>query len=167
MTVKMYAIVAAVSGAVCLAAGLAIGQWRVERVQAAHAQREAAQTEAQLARVIAANRRGDDLTMRLAQEREESKKKTEDLKNELARVTRSRHCLHSDSLRVLERAPGLRVSAPTGGALAADAGHVATDTDIGQWALDVGTQYTECARRLDALIDWHRAEDGASVGGAK
>lgn len=40
-----------------------------------------------------------------------------------------------------------------------DAEPYATDTDLARWALDAGRQYDECARRLDALIDWHEPPD--------
>lgn len=158
MTVKMYAIVAAVSGVICLAAGLAIGQWRVERIEAAHAAETAALREAQIARVLAAHRRGDVLTDALARAHEEAAQKTEELQHALARETAGRDCLAGNALRLLDHAPGLRVSAPTGGAVATDAGHVATDTDLAQWAARAGGQYAECARRLDALIRWHDME---------
>ena len=155
-------LAAIVSGAVCLAAGLAIGQWRVERIEAAHAAETAALREAQIARVLEAHRRGDVLTDALARAREEAAQKTEELHHALARETAGRDCLAGNALRLLDHAPGLRVSAPTGGALATDARITATDTDISQWAARAGGQYAECARRLDALIEWHRVEGDAS-----
>lgn len=156
--IRMYAIVAAVSGTVCLTAGLAIGQWRVERVEAAAARETAALREAQIARVLEAHRRGDVLTDALARAREEAAQKTEELHHALARETAGRDCLAGNALRLLDHAPGLRVSAPTGGALAADARITATDTNLAQWAARAGGQYAECVRRLDALIRWHDME---------
>ena len=155
-------LAAIVSGVICLAAGLAVGQWRVERVEAAHAAETAALREAQIARVLEAHRRGDVLTNALARAREEAAQKTEELHHALARETAGRDCLAGNALRLLDHAPGLRVSAPTGGAVATDAARVATDTDISQWAARAGGQYAECARRLDALIEWHDPHAHAS-----
>jgi hypothetical protein len=33
----------------------------------------------------------------------------------------------------------------------------ATDTQVGDWAIDAAAQYQVCRTRLDALIDWHAA----------
>ena len=152
-------LAAIVSGVICLAAGLAIGQWRVERVQAAYARETAALREAQIARVLEAHRRGDMLTDALARAREDAAQKTEELHHALARETAGRDCLAGNALRLLNNAPGLRVSAPTGVAAATDAAITATDTDLARWATRAGEQYAECQRRLDALIRWH-AETG-------
>lgn len=38
---------------------------------------------------------------------------------------------------------------------AADDGPAASDADVARWANAAYRQYAECARRLDALIDWH------------
>lgn len=46
---------------------------------------------------------------------------------------------------------------PAGRADAADAATAASDTQVAQWAGSAIHQYAECARRLDALIQFNEA----------
>lgn len=135
----------------------------------------------------AAQARGDALTEKLMAASRAAELLRGEIHEQIELVTQGRACLDAAALRVLDRAPGIaapaRVPASTGRAAAAggadaaadtaqpradgarqrahDArggGPIATDTDLARWALDAGRQYDECARRLDALIDWHASD---------
>ena len=134
-------------------------QYQALQNEAAEAARARDAARSQLIAYEAARARADRLTTELAEAREAARQKTEELQDALQRETAGRECLRGNALRLLNNAPGLRVSAPTGGAVAADAARVATDTDLARWATRAGEQYAECQRRLDALIRWH-AETG-------
>ena len=137
-------------------------QYQALQNEAAEAARARDAARSQLIAYEAARARADRLTTELAEAREAARQKTEELQDALQRETAGRECLRGNALRLLNNAPGLRVSAPTGGAVAADAARVATDTDLARWATRAGEQYAECQRRLGALIEWHRAEGDAS-----
>lgn len=103
----------------------------------------------------------------------------------LSRVATGRTCFSGPVLRVLNGSPGLRVAgldglpAPQPAAAAAGATaatdpdpaeaegeRIASDADIGTWAIRAGAQYETCRVRLDALIDWHTpsaTEPGAAL----
>ncbi|MBB4844999.1 hypothetical protein HNP55_003545 [Paucibacter oligotrophus] len=142
--------------------GMLAGQWLGHaeltefRAQVAEDQRLATRGAAQ--RLQAAQARGDVLTQQVAQHELQIQTLTKEKRDALKNTTSGRACLGPAALRVLDGAAGLRVAdlpPTTGGAAAADA-RVATDSDLGQWALDAGAQYERCRERLDALIDWHR-----------
>ena len=134
-------------------------QYQAMQDEADEAVRARDAARAQLIAYEAARARADRLTTELAEAREAARQKTEELQDALQRETAGRDCLAGNALRLLDHAPGLRVSAPTGGAVATDARITATDTDLAQWATRAGEQYAECQRRLGALIQWHT--DGA------
>ena len=137
-------------------------QYQALQNEAAEAARARDEARSRLIAYEAARARADRLTTELAEAREAARQKTEELQDALQRETAGRECLRGNALRLLNNAPGLRVSAPTGGTVAADAARVATDTDLAQWATRAGEQYAECQRRLGALIQWHtetRAEE--------
>lgn len=125
----------------------------------------------------AAQARGDALTNELEAANRQADALRGELDEQITLATQGRACLDAAALRVLDRAPGIAPAAPrvptparraaaAGGAQpAADppqpAGDAepdarsASDTDLARWALSAGARYDECARRLDALIDWH------------
>ena len=133
-------------------------QYQALQNEAAEAARARDEARGRLLALEAARARADRLTTELNEAREAARQKSEELRDALQRETAGRDCLAGNALRLLDHAPGLRVSAPSGGALATDARITATDTDISQWAARAGGQYAECARRLDALIRWHDME---------
>lgn len=141
--------------------GYRVGAANGERLAATERERvqkvEQAATDVALQHLQAAQARGDTLTRQLAAATRAASKLRKERDDALARVTTGRVCLDESALRVLNGAPGLRIDLPdtAGGTVGADAGRVATDTDLGGWALDAGRQYDECRQRLDALIDWH------------
>ena len=128
-------------------------------VQTAHADAQRASAEAAVRRLSAAQARGDALTADLIKARAEADTLQEQLHEALARQTTGRPCLGGGALRLLDRAtqPASKLPAPAGRPAAADAEPVATDTQVAQWAAGAYHQYAECARRLDALIDYHEA----------
>jgi len=143
--------------ALCAWLGYQVGQRDVDALRAQYAREVATAAEHASRQLLAAAERGDLLTLELAAARLTADYLSQELHHDIPRVTDGRACLREPALRLLDRAPGLsvRVPAPTGGAAAADAGRVATDTGLAGWAVDAGGQYAECARRLDALIRWH------------
>lgn len=146
-----------VGAALCGWLGYQVGAREVATVRAQHDRAQLAAAEEAGRALADAQHRGDVLTIELAVARAHADTLAQDLQNEITRVTDGRACLREPALRLLDRAPGLsvRVSTPAGGAAAADAGRVATDTGLAGWAVDAGAQYAECARRLYALTSWH------------
>lgn len=142
---------------------------QLERTRTALAEAEQRHTAWQLRQAEAASmamyqaqRRGDALTQALHAARREAAQLKQERDDAISETTDGRDCLREPALRVLDGAPGLRVQLPepTGGAVAADAGRVATDADLAGWALDAGAAYAECARRHNALIRWHADPEG-------
>lgn len=139
--------------------GAQLGAARAElaRAEQRYTAQQLAQAEAASMAMYQAQRRGDALTRELEASRRAANQLKQERDDALSRVTDGRDCLREPALRVLDGAPGigLRMPGSAGGAADADAAHVATDTDLARWALDAGSQYAECARRLDAVIEWH------------
>lgn len=161
------ACIAVAAAAAVLAGSLGAGAAGVWHERAALAQRlewTEAQSEALAAlheQWVAATVRGDALTRQLARERAAAARITKERDDALAQATDGRVCLRERALRVLDGAPGLAVELPepAGGADGADGGRVATDRDLARWAVAAGGRYAECARRLNALIDWSEGAD--------
>lgn len=108
-------------------------------------------------KLIAAQARGDALTNDLLAAKTQADAYQEQLHEALAKATTGRACLGGGALRLLDRSAGLRADqlpAPAGVPAAADAGDVATDSQVARWAADAYYSYAECARRLDALIQF-------------
>ena len=153
--------------ALTLAAGLLLGGGAVHglhgaqlaALETAHANAQRAAAQAAAERLIAANARSDALTRSLAAAQAEADTLQDQLHAALEKATTGRACLGAPALRLLDRAAGkpAPVPAPAGLPAAADAAGAATDTQVAQWAAGAYTQYAECARRLDALIQYHEA----------
>lgn len=128
------------------------------RESTAKAQRDAA--AAALVRLQAAQQRGDQLTVLVAESAKQIEALSKEKSDALKKATSGRACLGTAALRVLDTAPGLRVAdLPQAAGSAVDAdGPVATDTDIGQWSIAAGAQFELCRKRLGALIEWHHGE---------
>ena len=153
----------------------------LQTVQRDHAEQWRIAAEHAAADMQAAQARGDALTNELEAANRQADALRGELDEQITLATQGRACLDAAALRVLDRAPGIaarpvpaapRRAAAAGGAQpAADppqpAGGAqlgaeleldersASDTDLARWALSAGARYDECARRLDALIDWH------------
>ena len=127
-------------------------------------------------RLQAAHERSDVLGGQLAQALATNSQLFQEKTHALRASAAGRVCLSDRTLGVLHGSPGIRVAgldgvpapehtaAAAGAAAGADSdtaapegapGLVATDTDIGVWAIGAGARYEECRARLDALIDWH------------
>lgn len=80
--------------------------------------------------------------------------------DEVNHYTLGQPCLRGPALRLLSGSPGLSVGAldsqlpSTAGEPDAEAGSVATDTDVAGWAIETGERYEACRKQLDALIGW-------------
>lgn len=137
-------------------AGDAMTSSELDQLRASHAaERHAAERQARQ-KLSAAQARGDALTNDLLAAKAQADAYQEQLHDALAKATTGRACLGTSALRLLDRSAGLRADlpAPTRSAVAADAGDLATDTQVARWAADAYHQYAECARRLDALIQF-------------
>lgn len=126
------------------------------------ATRETAAAEAALARIQAAQARGDALEARLTIAAATRQTQAQEHAHEIARLTVGRPCLNAGTVRLLNQPAGLGLQAPAlpapaGEPAAADA-PAASDTDIAGWIDAARNQYDTCRDRLDALIDWHREE---------
>jgi hypothetical protein len=149
----------------------------LQTVKREHAEQWRLLAERAAADLQAAQARGDVLTEELMAASRAAELLRGELHEQINLATQGRACLDAAALRVLDRAPGIaarpvpaaprRAAAAGGAGAAADppqhAGGAhpepdarsASDTDIARWALSAGARYDECARRLDALIDWH------------
>jgi prophage endopeptidase len=131
---------------------VALSELRTERATQA-----AADAQAALQRLQEAQARGDALTAALEATRTQNNRLSQEKTRAFQNQSTGRACLSLDALRVLNDAPGLSVAglpAPTSSAAAASE-PVATDTDLGTWAIAAGAQYQACSNQLSALIDWH------------
>lgn len=161
----------AIAGAFALgSAGGGFASWHLGRapLESEIAQLKEDNAEAIRLAAIASSKRlqdakesSDQLTKKLAvaevENRTLSKVKTDEIKAQ----TTGRACLDAGALRVLSTAPGLTVAAPAGvpqasGSPVDAGGSVATDSNIGTWAIEAGEHYETCRARLDALIAWER-----------
>lgn len=153
----------------------------LQTVKREHAEQWRLLAERAAADLQAAQARGDVLTDELMAASRAAELLRGELHEQIDLATQGRACLDAAALRVLDRAPGIaarpvpaapRRAAAAGGAKpAADSPQPAggaqpgtelepdersaSDTDLARWALSAGARYDECARRLDALIDWH------------
>ena len=153
----------------------------LQTVKREHAEQWRLLAERAAADLQAAQARGDVLTEELMAASRAAELLRGELHEQINLATQGRACLDAAALRVLDRAPGIaarpvpaapRRAAAAGGAQpAADPAQPAggaqlgaelepdersaSDTDLARWALTAGARYDECARRLDALIDWH------------
>ena len=149
---------------IVFAIGLALG-WNVGRApllvklsqqDAKYSKEKKEVAEAATLRLETANKRGDELSTKLLQSDALNEKLAKEKRYAIVKVTTGRTCFDESALRVLDGAPGLSVSElpKTASSAAAAGGRVATDTDIGGWAVDAGKQYKTCKSRLDGLIDF-------------
>lgn len=123
----------------------------------AQTQQNAAQAYAQ--ELTQAQARANRAEVGLAQKTNELETLQEQTNEALKSTTVGRPCFNTDTLRVLDRAPGLRVRLPAAarGAVGAPAA-VATDTDLAGWVSTAGTQYETCRARIDALRAYYEGE---------
>jgi hypothetical protein len=131
---------------------VALSQLRTERATQA-----AADVEAAYKRFQDAQARGHALIARLDATRTQNNRLSQEKTRAFQNQSTGRACLSLDALRLLNDAPGLSVAGlPATTSSAATASEpVATDTDLGTWAIAAGAQYQACSHQLSALIDWH------------
>ena len=130
------------------------------------AQQGAAERQAREA-LQAAQARGDALSTGLLTQQAQINQLKLEKHEALTLATTGRPCLGSPALRVLNTAPGIRISGlpPTTsgivaageplGAAGGDSTWYSSDTDVARWAVDAGAAFEVCRARLDALIDWN------------
>lgn len=130
------------------------------QLQLKHSGESLQATVVDLRRHKEATARGDLLTKQLADANDKIRTLSQEKRDALKNATRGTTCLGSDALRVLDGSPGLRVAGlPEAASSAARADErVATDTDVGNWAIEAGARYEQCRKRLAKLIAWHEPE---------
>lgn len=131
-------------------------QVELANLSAARAEAQTKEAKVLAAKLKAAQERSDQLTATLAQQESQITTLSREKDDAIRRATTGRTCLDVPALRVLSTSPGLSVAhlpEATGSTAAAD-GPIATDTDVGRWAIQAGAQYETCRHRLNALIDW-------------
>jgi hypothetical protein len=112
----------------------------------------------------------DGAALALAENETKRKLDYDDLQQKLKQQTSGRECLSAKAVALLNRRTadvGMRDANAAGGSAAsaqaasadpaagADAGGVATDTDIAGWAASAQALYGQCAGRLKGWQDWY------------
>ena len=143
------------------AAGWAVEGWRmgskIEMLKTKQAEVNASAEQASLERLIAAQRRGDQLQTRLGAAESSIDTLTQEKQNAIRRLTVGRPCLGSAAVRVLNQPAGIRpdtLPAAAGQPVPEDAAF-ATDTDVGLWIAQCQRGYDTCRNRLDAVADFY------------
>lgn len=147
--------------------------------EAQHAQQMAQAQQAAAKALQQAQAVNDALSTRLAQTLTQTATLQQEKTHALRLAAAGRVCLDGRTLSVLNTAPGLSVAGygvptPQPAAVAAGASAepdthpapaptgagdlIATDADIGAWAIGAGAAFETCRARLNALIDWHQQE---------
>lgn len=149
------------------------GAAELAALKADYAQRSADVAE-EAARQLAAKQEHIDRIVRASSQRETAlDTQLQETRHALKTATRGHPCLGGAALRVLDSAPGLRPPAGTAPAGVSDrglaaatadsedseaeAGDVATDTDVAEWIATAGRYYERCRGRL---ADIRAAEGG-------
>lgn len=141
--------------------GLYNGDIKVAKLERAQAQASAAAAQADLDKLIAAQRRGDMLQRQLDAAEQARLSQAQEHTREIKRLTRGQPCLNAGTVRLLNRSSGIQQPAVPEAAGRADAEDTpaATDTDVAGWIDHAARQYSTCRDRLGALIDFNEAED--------
>ena len=170
-------------------AGWKVNGWRQETALS-DLEKTWAQTAAKTAgdharRLAAANVRGDELALQLAERENALNTLTEEKNNEITRLTTGRRCLDAPVVRVLNRdraggASARVVPEAAGGVVRADGaaaggaddrrvesgpgdGRFATDADVAGWIATCQARYDVCRGRLDGIRRFYA--DSENTGG--
>jgi hypothetical protein len=143
---------------------LAVLEASIARERQASAETHAAATSDALARLQAAQLKGDALAAQVAAAETARLQLAQEKDREIARLTTGRACLDGSVVRLLNRDQGSgirdQLPAPTGfafgtdSAAAADTADFASDTDIALWARHARDQHDACRERISALRTW-------------
>lgn len=159
------AIVMAVIAALIFSAGWLVEGWRkdaqIADLKAAQKAAESRVAQQNLADLVAARKRGDQLQLRLASSESTINTLTLEKADAVRRLTVGRPCLDSAVVRVLNRSASLKppsVPEAAGQPAGADGGF-ATDTDVGLWIGQCQRSYATCRGRLGAIADFFKEEE--------
>jgi hypothetical protein len=163
-----------------LGTGWTINGWRLTaQIEHDAAERNAATAHTATAavnRLAAAQRRGDELVLRIAAAELEQTRIAEEKDREIRRLTVGRRCLDGAAVRLLNQPAGAGLG--HAGAVPQAAGQpvpddaaFATDTDVGIWVGQCRRAYDTCRGRLQGIADFYAGEEltnpSASPGAAK
>lgn len=142
------------SGAGWYLSGAVLGK-QIAQMEAVYANEKEAAEQAYLERFAAAQKKGDELSSRLAQSESQLTQKTKELSHALSKVTTGRACFNGATVRLLNGTDSDNAAAHQAtGASIAENGAVATDTDVAGWIGNAQGQYETCRTRLGTLIDF-------------
>jgi len=147
------------------AIGWTVAGWRkdaeIARLKTDHQTAVASAATAAAARLADAQKRGNDLQLRLAQTESTRDQLAQEKDREIRRITVGRPCLGSAAVRVLNQA----TEQPQPAAMPAAAGEpvrtdaaFATDTDVGIWIGQCRRSYDTCRGRLAAIAEFEAGE---------
>lgn len=141
--------------------GLYVGDIRVVKLEKAQAEANSAATQANLEKLIAAQRRADVLLHQLAAAEQVRLSQAQEHSREIKRLTRGQPCLNAGAVRLLNGSVGIQPAAvsETAGRPDAEDAPAATDTDVAEWADHAIRQYATCRDRLGALIDFNETKE--------
>lgn len=154
---------ACVAGLLLFAAGFAVEHWRLGReiasIQSAHEAQARYLSEDAVARLQAANVRGDALALSLADRDNQLTQIHQEKDREIHRLTVGRRCLDSAAVRVLNQPAGdsARMPAPASEPVQ-PAAAFATDSDVGSWIAGCQRAYDGARERFAALADFYKDE---------
>lgn len=159
------AIVLAVIAGLIFSAGWLVEGWRkdaqIADLKAAQKAAESSVAQQNLADLVAARKRGDQLQLRLTDSETKIDSLTQEKADAVRRLTVGRPCLDSAVVRVLNRTANIkppRVPETAGQPAGADGGF-ATDTDVGLWIGQCQRGYNTCRGRLGAISEFFKEEE--------
>jgi Zn-dependent M28 family amino/carboxypeptidase len=124
-----------------------------------HAIDQAAAAANALSRLQAAQKKGDELTRKLADADAKRQRLAKEKDREIKRLSTGRACLGAGLVGLLNdrnQGSGIRHPLPAPSGLAVDANRAAaSDTDLALWARDARDRHDACRERIDALRQWH------------
>lgn len=158
------ALVLAAVAALIFAAGLTVEGWRKDaQIADLKAEQKAAESrvaQQNLADLVAARKRGDQLQLRLNDSETKIDSLTQEKADAVRRLTVGRPCLDSAVVRVLNRSASIKPPSVPEAAREPDGADArfATDTDVGLWIGQCQRSYDTCRGRLGAIADFFKVE---------
>lgn len=154
-----------------LTAGWTINDWRLgAEIASDDRDRHAADAKLSKAlamRLAAAQKRGDELVLRIAAAEAKQTRIAEEKDREIRRLTVGRRCLDGAAVRLLNQPAGAGLG--HAGAVPQAAGQpvpddaaFATDTDVGIWVGQCRRAYDTCRGRLQGIADFYAGEELAN-----
>lgn len=143
-------------------AGWTVEGWRmsteISRLEKSHAKQQSAALTQALSRLVAAQKHGDRLTARVAEQENALITLAQEKDDAVRRLTVGRRCLDSAAVRVLNAGSRADLKPPipeTASQPVPGDAAFATDTDVGLWIGQCQRSYDTCRGRLQAIADFY------------